>query len=268
MASQLVFQKLKTAIGLGRARICISGAAPISKEVLEFFGSLDITVMEVYGQSEDTGPTSCNLPGRTRFGTVGPPFDGVDVKIADDGEILVAGPNVFLGYYKEPEATAETLVDGWLHSGDLGAIDADGFLSITGRKKEILITAGGKNISPKNIEAALKNDPLVGEAVVIGDRRKYLTVLVTLEPDATRKFAGERGIDEKAIATHPALRARLQETVDRVNVDLARVETVKKFTVLDAPFTVESGELTPTLKLKRRVINEKYASQIEAMYAE
>lgn len=268
IASKLVFQKLKTAIGLGRARICISGAAPISKEILEFFGTLDIIVMEVYGQSEDTGPTSCNLPGRTRFGTVGPPFDGIDVKIADDGEILVSGPNVFLGYYKEPEATAETLIDGWLHSGDLGAIDADGFLSITGRKKEILITAGGKNISPKNIEAALKNDPLVGEAVVIGDRRKYLTVLVTLEPDATKKFAAERGIDEKGIGGHPALRARLQETVDRVNVDLARVETVKKFTVLDAPFSVESGELTPTLKLKRRVINEKYATQIEAMYVE
>ncbi|MBC7174511.1 MAG: AMP-binding protein, partial [Polyangiaceae bacterium] len=171
IAKKLVFDKLKPAIGLGRAHFCVSGAAPISAEVLEFFGSLDIQVLEVYGQSEDTGPTSFNLPNRFRFGSVGPAVEGVDVKIAEDGEILVRGPNVFLGYFKDEAATKETLVDGWLHSGDLGEF-RDGFLYITGRKKDIIITAGGKNVAPKNIEAALKNHELINEAVVIGDRRK------------------------------------------------------------------------------------------------
>ncbi|MGD9763812.1 MAG: long-chain fatty acid--CoA ligase, partial [Candidatus Binatia bacterium] len=182
IATRLVFAKLKPAVGLGRARLCASGAAPIAVDVLEFFSGLDIVVCEIYGQSEGSGPTSSNLPGRTRFGSVGRPLPGVDVRIADDGEILVRGPNVFLGYYKDQPATDETLIDGWLHSGDLGALDADGYLHITGRKKEIIITAGGKNITPKNLEAALKQSPLISEAVVIGDRRKYLTALLTLDP--------------------------------------------------------------------------------------
>jgi long-chain acyl-CoA synthetase len=267
-ADRLVFSKLKPAIGLGRARFCVSGAAPIAREVLEFFASLDIIVLEVYGQSEDCGPTSFNRPGKTRFGTVGPALEGVEVKIADDGEILVRGPNVFLGYLKEPEATAETLKDGWLCSGDLGAFDPDGFLSITGRKKEIIITAGGKNIAPKNIEAALKNHPLVSEAVVIGDRRKFLTALVTLDPEAAVGFAKERGIDDKTVHASPQLNAEIQRAVDEVNQELARVETVKKFTVLEKPFSIDAGELTPTLKVKRKVVNERYAREIEAMYAE
>jgi long-chain acyl-CoA synthetase len=265
-AKKLVFDKLKPAIGLGRARFCVSGAAPIAREVLEFFASLDITVLEVYGQSEDCGPTSFNRPGRTRLGSVGPAVEGVEVKIADDGEILVRGPNVFLGYYKEPEATAETLRDGWLYSGDLGAFDAEGFLTITGRKKEILITAGGKNIAPKNIEAALKNHPLVAEAVVIGDRRKYLTALVTLDPDAAVAFAKEHGLPQERLHENAAIRSAIQRAVDEVNEELARVETVKRFTVLDRPFSIESGELTPTLKLKRKVIAEHFAREIEAMY--
>ncbi len=267
-ASRLVFDKLKPAIGLGRARLCVTGAAPIAKEVLEFFASLDLTILEVYGQSEDCGPTSFNLPGRTRFGTVGPAIEGVEVKIAADGEILVRGPNVFLGYYKEPEATAEALVDGWLHSGDLGAFDADGFLSITGRKKEIIITAGGKNIAPKNIEAALKNHRLVSEAVVIGDRRKFLTVLVTLDHDAAIAFAKERGLPTEKVHELGAIRDEVQRAIDEVNRDLARVETVKKFTILPRPFGVDTGELTPTLKVKRKVVGERYASEIEAMYAD
>jgi long-chain acyl-CoA synthetase len=268
LAKGLVFDKLKPAIGLGRARLCVSGAAPIAREVLEFFASLDITVLEVYGQSEDCGPTSFNLPGRTRFGTVGPAIEGVEVKIAADGEILVRGPNVFLGYYKEPEATAEALVDGWLHSGDLGAFDAEGFLTITGRKKEIIITAGGKNIAPKNIEAALKNHPLVSEAVVIGDRRKYLTVLVTLDPEAATAFAKDKGLPTERLHELPAVRDEIERAIEEVNRDLARVETVKKFTILERAFGVDSGELTPTLKVKRKVVGEKYSAQIEAMYAE
>jgi len=266
IAKRLVFSKLKPAIGLGRARVCVSGAAPIAREVLEFFAALDIIVLEVYGQSEDTGPTSFNLPGKTRFGTVGPILEGVEVKLGDDGEILVRGPNVFLGYYKEPQATAETLVDGWLHSGDLGAIDREGFLSITGRKKEIIITAGGKNIAPKNIEAGLKNHPLISEAVVIGDRRKFLSALVTLDPEAAVRFARDRGIADRDLHLSPEIRAAVQSAVDDVNKDLARVETVKKFTVLPRSFTIEHGELTPTLKVKRKIVNQNFAAQIEAMY--
>jgi long-chain acyl-CoA synthetase len=171
LADRLVLSKIKQALGFDRVQELISGAAPISADVLEFFSSLDLPIHEVYGQSEDSGPTSFNLHGKTKLGSVGPPIPGIEVKLGEDGEILIKGPNVFLGYYKEAEATAEALKDGWLCSGDLGAFDADGFLTITGRKKEIIITAGGKNIAPKNIEAALKQSPIIGEAVVIGDRR-------------------------------------------------------------------------------------------------
>jgi long-chain acyl-CoA synthetase len=267
LASKLFFSKLKPLVGLGRARVCVSGAAPIAKEVLEFFASLDIIVREVYGQSEDTGPTSFNVAGRTKLGSVGPALPGVEVKIAEDGEILVRGPNVFLGYYKDPAATAETLKDGWLCSGDLGAFDADGFLSITGRKKEIIITSGGKNITPKNIESALKNHPLVSEAVVIGDRRKYLTALVTLDPEAAARFAKERDLSADNPHERAEIRAEVQKAFDEVNATLARVETVKKFAILPRSFTIEDGELTPTLKVKRRVVNKNFAEQIEALYA-
>jgi long-chain acyl-CoA synthetase len=254
LAQRLVIGKLKTALGFDRAVNLISGAAPIAADVLSFFASIDLPIREIYGQSEDTGPTSYNLPGRTKIGSVGPPLPGLECKIAGDGEILVRGPNVFLGYYKEPEATAECLIDGWLHSGDLGAFDTDGFLTITGRKKEIIITAGGKNIAPKNIEAALKESPLIGEAVVIGDRRKFLTALVTLDEAVAR---------EKTVASiEQAIRAQ----VDKVNEVLARVEQVKKFTILPKPFGIDTGELTPTMKIKRKVVAQMYAREIEAMY--
>jgi len=267
LADRLVLSKLKPAIGLGKAHTCVSGAAPIAKEVLEFFASLDIIVREVYGQSEDSGPTTINQRGKTRFGSVGPLIPGIEVKIAEDGEILVRGRNVFAGYFKEPEATRETLVDGWLRSGDLGAFDKDGFLTITGRKKEIIITAGGKNIAPKNIEAALKNSRLVAEAVVIGDRRKYLTALVTLDEEATRNFLREKGAADGASPyDHPLIASEIQAAVDEVNSHLAQVETVKKFTILSRQLTIEHGELTPTLKVKRKVVNENFAQQIEAMY--
>lgn len=269
IADRLLFSKVKHAIGLDHARMCVSGAAPVAKEVLELFASLDLVVQEVYGQSEDTGPTSYNRPGMVKLGTVGPVFPGVEVKIAADGEILVRGPNVFLGYYREPEATAEVLVDGWLHSGDLGAFDGGGFLSITGRKKEIIITAGGKNVAPKNIEAALKNNPVVGEAVVIGDRRKFLTVLVTLDPEGLTRFKRDRGLaGDTPDHERPEVHAEVQRAVDAANADLARVEQVKKFRILPRPFGVDTGELTPTLKVKRRVIAEKFGHEIEAMYAE
>jgi long-chain acyl-CoA synthetase len=262
VADKIIFSKVKQAVGLGRARYCVSGAAPIAPGVLEFFSGLDLIIYEVYGQSEDTGPTSITRPGNNRIGTVGPPIAGVEVRFADDGEILVRGPNVFLGYFKDPQATAETLVDGWLCSGDLGKLDEAGNLLITGRKKEILITAGGKNITPKNIESALKEHPLIAEAVVVGDRRKYLTALLILDAEATARFAREKG----GAPGGPEVRAEIQRAVDEVNTHLARVESVKKFQILPQPFSIDAGELTPTLKVKRRVVYERYAREIESMY--
>jgi long-chain acyl-CoA synthetase len=265
-----VFSKLKQAIGLGRARVCVSGAAPISADIIKFFAGFDVIIREVYGQSEDTGPTSFNLPGKTKFGSVGPVIPGCTVKLLDDGEILVKGPNVFLGYYKEKAATDETLKDGWLCSGDLGKVDDEGYLHITGRKKDLIITAGGKNIAPKNIEGALKDSPLIGEAVVIGDRRKYLTALISLDPEKSVEFAKEHGLDKDKLADSPQLRGVIQEQVDVVNKELARVEQIKKFTILKKPFAIDGDqpELTPTLKVKRNVVSKKYADVIESMYAD
>jgi long-chain acyl-CoA synthetase len=261
-----VYVKVKEALGLSKARVCVSGAAPISAEVIKFFSGLDVMIREVYGQSEDTGPTSFNLPGRTKIGSVGPAIPGVEVKIAEDGEILVKGKNVFMGYYKEKQATDETLIDGWLHSGDLGKFDSEGYLHITGRKKDLIITAGGKNIAPKNIEAALKDHPLIGEAVVIGDRRMFLTCLISLEPERATEFAAEHGLDSDKLHDSPQLRGILQEHMDVVNKELARVEQVKKFTILKKAFSIDGGELTPTLKVKRKVVNDRYADVIESMY--
>ncbi|MCA9633338.1 MAG: AMP-binding protein [Myxococcales bacterium] len=263
LAHKLIFSKLKPAVGLGRARVCVSGAAPISKEILEFFATLDIVIQEVYGQSEDTGPTSYNLSDRAKFGSVGPVLKGCEVKIAEDGEILVKGPNVFLGYFKDADATASTLIDGYLHSGDLGELDSEGFLHITGRKKDIIITAGGKNITPKNIEAAIKNDELVTEAVVIGDRRKFLSALITVDPEAARRVDSSKPAHESE-----SVRQHLQQLVDKVNTQFAKVETIKRFTVLHRQLSIEDGELTPTLKVKRNKVNEHFADEIEAMYAE
>ena len=192
----------------------------------------------------------------------------MQVKIAEDEEILVKGPNVFLGYYKEEQATAETLVDGWLHSGDLGKFDQEGFLFIIGRKKEIIITAGGKNITPKNVEAALKNIEPVNEAVMIGDRRKFCIALLTIDPEWAAKFAADKGIDPATLHDNAELRALIQKGVDEVNDKFARVEQIKKFAILPRNFTVEDRELTPTLKVKRRIVNENWADTIEALYAE
>ncbi len=268
LAHKLIYSKLLPAIGMGNARVCVTGAAPIAREVLEFFASLDLVVLEVYGQSEDSGPTSFNTPTRYRFGSVGPALPGVEVKIAEDDEIMVKGPNVFLGYYKDKEATDATLSDGWLHSGDLGAFDRDGFLNITGRKKDIIITAGGKNITPKNLESGIKNHPLVDEAVVIGDRRKYLSALVTIDAEAGPAWAAANGEDASALHKSAKLRASIQAHIEEMNKEFARVEQIKKFTILKRNFTVEDGELTPTLKVKRAKVSAHFAEDIEAMYDE
>ncbi len=268
LANKLIYSKLLPAIGMGNARVCVTGAAPIAREVLEFFASLDLVVLEVYGQSEDSGPTSFNTPTRYRFGSVGPALPGVEVKIAEDDEIMVKGPNVFLGYYKDKEATDATLSDGWLHSGDLGAFDRDGFLNITGRKKDIIITAGGKNITPKNLESGIKNHPLVDEAVVIGDRRKYLSALVTIDAEAGPAWAAANGEDASTLHKSAKLRASIQAHIEEMNKEFARVEQIKKFTILKRNFTVEDGELTPTLKVKRAKVSDHFAEDIEAMYDE
>ena len=267
LADRLIYSKVKAAVGLGEMRIGVSGAAPIAKEVIEFFMGLDLMINEVYGQSEDSGPTTFNFPGKARIGSVGSAVPGVDVRIADDGEIVVSGDNVFKGYYKDPDATDETLIDGWLHSGDLGRIDSDGFLFITGRKKDIIITAGGKNIAPKNLEAELKNSPLINEAVVIGDRRKFLCALVTLDPEAAEVWASKHNADLDTLHHNDQLRAEIQDHVTEMNKHFARVETIKKFTILHRNFTVEDGELTPTLKVKRRIVNQNFDDEIEAMYS-
>jgi long-chain acyl-CoA synthetase len=267
LADKLVASKVRHALGLDETRFGVSGAAPISADVLEFFAGFGIPVYEVYGQSEGTGPTTFNYPGRTLFGSVGPPLPGVELKLADDGEILFRGGNVFSGYYKNPDATAETLIDEWLYSGDLGEIDDAGFLHITGRKKDIIVTAGGTNIAPKNLEAGIKGNPLVGEAVVIGDRRKYLVALISLDPETIEGFAAEHGIQGPPHLSEEVV-GEVEATVDRVNAEVARVEQIKKFAILPRSLSIEGGELTGTLKVKRNVVAEHFADEIEALYAE
>lgn len=269
LADRLVFSQVKKALGLSDARYCLSGAAPIAAEIIEFFNNLNIPLMEIYGQSEDCGPTTVSRPGANRIGKVGQAWPGIRVKLAEDGEILVKGPNVFMGYYNNPSATASDLVDGWLYTGDLGEFDEDGYLSIIGRKKEIIITSGGLNIAPKNIEAALMNLSLVSQAVCIGDKRRYITALITLKYEASAKFAQEHGVEVEGLHTHPAIIAEVKRAIDdSVNAHFSRGEHVRNFCILHRDFSLEKGELTPTLKVKRRVINEHFHDEIESMYSD
>ena len=269
LADRLVFANAKKGLGLSNARYCLTGAAPIAPEIIEFFNSLDIPLMEIYGQSEDSGPTTVSRPGANRIGKVGQAWPGVEVRLAEDGEILVKGPNVFMGYYNNPTGTASDLVDGWLLTGDLGKFDEDGYLSIIGRKKEIFITSGGLNIAPKNIEAALMTLSLVSQAVCIGDKRRYISALITLNFEASTKFAQEHGLEVEGLHTHPDLIAEVKRAIDEsVNAHFSRSEHVRTFCILHRDFSLEKGELTPTLKVKRRVINEHFHEEIEAMYSD
>ncbi len=269
IAEKLFFSKIKAALGFDRCKFMISGAAPIPRAILEFYGSLDMGIIELYGQSEDTGPTTTNLPGATKYGTVGRAVPGVEVKLSEEDEILVRGKNVFAGYYKNQEATDETLIDGWLHSGDLGAFDDDGFLSIIGRKKDIIITSGGKNIAPQNIEELLSGIDLVSHAVVIGEQQRFLVTLLTLEPESSAKFAEEHGLDVETMHESDVVRSHIEAAIKAdVNPQMARVEHVRNFVVLPGEFSTDGGELTPTFKVKRKVVNEKYADQITALYDE
>ena len=270
LADKLVLHKVRDLFG-GRVKLALSGAAPIDTEILEFFHAAGVWVLEGYGMTETCAVETLNTIEEHRFGTVGRPLPGVcEVSIADDGEVLMRGPNIFKGYYNNPEATAETLNrDGWLHSGDLGELDADGYLSITGRKKDLIITSSGKNISPSNIEQALKLCRWISQAIVYGDRKPYLTALLTIDPDEAAALAEKVGADTKdpaELAQDPAVREVLQAAVDETNKKFARIEQVKKFTVLDRDLSQEHDELTPTLKVKRNVVYKNYAKDFAAFY--
>ena len=234
---------------------------------MRFFDAAGVLVLEGWGMTETSTAATIATPDDFKFGTIGKPLPGVEVKIADDGEILVKGPNIFKGYYKNDEATSETLVDGWLHTGDLGDFDEDGYLKITGRKKDIIITAGGKNITPANLEAEIKQHPLVSQCVVVGDRRPYLVCVVTLDPEEAQKLASEKGLDASTLHENDEVRASIQAHLDQINQKFARVEQVKKFAILPQDLSQEGGELTPTMKIKRNVVADKYEGEIEALYS-
>ncbi len=266
LADKQVLSKVRGLFG-DELRQAVTGAAPIAREILEFFLACGVPVLEGYGMTETSTVASVNTLEDYRLGSVGKPLPGVEVKIAEDGEILLRGPNIFQGYYKDEGATAETLVDGWLHTGDLGYVDDEGFLFISGRKKDLLITAGGKNITPANLENGLKQSRWISQAVVVGDRRPYLAALVTLDPEEAPAFAKQHGVAVEELPGSEAMRAEVQRTVDAVNAEVGRVEQIKKFTILPHDLTQETGELTPTLKVKRAAVSEKYDRDIEALYA-
>jgi long-chain acyl-CoA synthetase len=265
-----LFALARAALGLNEARALVSGAAPINPEVLRFFHAIGLPIAEVYGQTEDSGPTSINRPERIKIGTVGPPLDGVEVKIAPDGEVLVRGGNVGPGYYKDPIATKEFIdEEGWMHSGDIGELDEDGYLKITDRKKDLIITAAGKNVAPQVIENMLKYSPWVSQVVVIGDARPFLSALITLDQEKVTAFAEQKGIPFSTfgdLVQHPDVQQLVANAVEEVNSNLARVEQIKKWHVLDRDFAMEAEEVTPTLKLRRKAIMDKHADEIEELY--
>ncbi len=266
-ADKKVLSKIRGLFG-GELRLAVSGAAPINPEILRFFDAAGVLVLEGWGMTETSTAATIASPDDFKIGTIGKPFSGCEVKIAGDGEILVKGPNVFQGYHKNEEATRETIVDGWLHTGDLGEIDSDGFIKITGRKKDIIITAGGKNITPANLEAEIKQHPLVSQCVVVGDRRPYLVALVTLDPEEAVKYAQEHGLpeDPAQLAENPEVKAAIEAHREKINENFARVEQVKKVAILPHDLSQESGELTPTLKVKRAVVAQKHQDEIEQLY--
>ena len=264
-AEQALYVNVRNLFG-GRLRQAVTGAAPIAPEILEFFYACGVPVMEGYGLTETASVATVNTPDAFRLGSVGPPLPGVEVRIADNGEILIKGPNIFKGYYRDPQATREALVDGWLHTGDLGRLDDDGFLSITGREKDIIITAGGKNITPTNLENALLGNRWISQAVVTGDGRPYLVALITLDAEQTPAFAHEHHLDLEQLHRSDTMRAEIQNAIDEVNSHYARVEQIKRFEILPHELSQEAGELTPTLKIKRNVVQDKYTDTIDAIY--
>jgi long-chain acyl-CoA synthetase len=267
-ADERLYQRVRGLFG-GELKQAITGAAPIAPEILEFFYACGVPVMEGWGMTETTAVATVGTLERFRFGTVGRTLPGVEVRIAEaDGEILVRGDNIFREYWNNPEATAEALVDGWLHTGDIGELDADGYLTITGRKKDIIITAGGKNLAPANFENDLKASPYISQAVMHGDRRPYPVALITLDPEEILPWATEQGLpqDVEQLADAVQVVALVQAEVDRANANYAQVEQIKRFAILPRDLSIEDGELTPTLKVKRTVVNERYAELFDSLY--
>jgi long-chain acyl-CoA synthetase len=255
LADRLVYGKVKQRLG-GRLRLGVSGGAPLAKEIAEFFHALDILIVEGWGLTECTTAATVNRPSRYRFGTVGPALPGFEVKLAADGELLLRSETVFAGYFKDEQATREVLgEDGWLSTGDVGEIDAEGFVTITERKKDIIVTAGGKNVAPQNLENDLKTAKEISQALVVGDRRPYVVALITIDREGTKGMSWD------------AVQARIAEVVEDVNRDRSRFEQIKKFAVLERDFSAEEGEITPTLKLKRKVCKEHFAPEIEQLYS-
>jgi long-chain acyl-CoA synthetase len=270
VAHKLVFSKLHAALG-GRLQWAVSGGAPLARDIAEFFHAAGILLLEGYGLTETCPALTFNRPDRFKFGSVGQTLPGVQLRIAEDGEILARGPNIAtLGYYKQPEATREVFdPDGWFHTGDIGAVDQDGFLVITDRKKDLIVTAGGMNIAPQNIENLLKADPFISQVMVYGDRRPYPVALITINPEELSKFARQQGIltsEAAVIVKHPKVAERVGRTVEEKNTQLQSYAKIKRFTVLPTDFTLDGGELTPTLKVKRKVVSQKYKDAIEELY--
>ncbi len=271
LADKLVFKKVREIFG-GRVRYFLSSAAPISVEIIEFFHACSMVILEGYGQTEVTCFCTLNMPDAYRFGSVGKVLPGVELKIADDGEIMVKGEIVFKGYLNQPELTEKTLAnDGWIYTGDIGRIDTDGFLWITGRKKDIIITSGGKNVTPSNIENMIMNHPLIEYAMVHGDRRKFLTALISLSPENTSAWAeskGHPGLGYEQIAGLDAMKQEIQKAITEANAHLANFETVKKFVILPQPLAIETGELTPTMKVRRNIVEQRYMNRLDELYTE
>jgi long-chain acyl-CoA synthetase len=267
---RLILGKLRAQIGLDQARFAVSAAAPINPELIRFVRAIGIEMIEAYGMTETTAPIAVNPIGGSRIGTVGPPIPGVEVRTAPDGEILVRGPNVFAGYLKNEDATRDTISeDGWLRTGDVGSIDEAGYVVVTDRKKDLIITAGGKNIAPQVIEERLKFHPLISQAVVIGDRRPYLAALLTPDVEAMAAWARENGIGFSVpaeLVANDIVLAEVRRGVEEVNKLVSSVEQVKRWTLLDHDFLQEADELTPTIKVKRANVNKRYADAIEGLY--
>ncbi len=269
--AQPVFAALRAKLGLDQCRLAITSTAPLAMDVHEFFAAIGLPLVEVWGMSELTGPGTAVPPGAPKMGTVGTELIGTEVALAADGELIARGGNLMVGYYKAPEQTAEAIdAAGWLHSGDIATVDSEGYFRIVDRKRELIITAAGKNISPANLESLIKHHPLVGQAVVIGDRRKFISALIVLAPDIAQAWAKSKGITATTaeLATHPEIIGAVRRALSETNTHVARVEQIKRFTILTAEWTPESEELTPTLKIKRRVVDKKYAAEIDAMYAD
>jgi long-chain acyl-CoA synthetase len=269
LADRLVFSKVKQRLG-GRLRGALSGGAPLAREISEFFHALDVLIIEAYGLTECTSGATANSPTHFRFGTVGPALPGTELRVEEDGELLVRSETVFQGYYKDPAATEEVLSpDGWLRTGDIASIDEDGFVTITDRKKDILVTAGGKNVAPQNLENELKASRWISQALVVGDRRPYVSALVTLDEAELAAWAAEQGLEARdmgTLAAEPRVRELVQGIVDKVNAEHSRYEQIKRFEILPRDFTMDDGEVTPTLKLKRRVVLDHFADAVERLY--